>query len=68
MKKVLTVLAIAAFAVSFTACKKEYTCTCTDFGGGNAYEKKEKGKDATDACNKAENKLLGISIEDCVPK
>ena len=29
MKKVLAILAIAAFATSFTACKKDYTCTCS---------------------------------------
>lgn len=29
MKKVLAILTIAVFATSFTACKKEYTCSCT---------------------------------------
>ena len=27
MKKVLSIVAVAALAVSFTACKKDYTCT-----------------------------------------
>jgi uncharacterized lipoprotein YehR (DUF1307 family) len=27
MKKVLSIAAVAALAVSFTACKKNYTCT-----------------------------------------
>lgn len=67
MKKVLAILAIAAFAASFTSCKKEYTCECTDMYG-TVTEKTEKGKDATAACNDAETKLLGISIDTCVPK
>ena len=67
MKKVLAIVAIAAFAASFTACKKEYTCDCTDFSGVVTV-KTEKGKNAADACDKAENKLLGISLEDCVPQ
>lgn len=29
MKKVLAIIAIVAFAASFSACKKDYTCTCT---------------------------------------
>lgn len=29
MKKGLAIFAIVAFASSFVACKKDYTCTCT---------------------------------------
>lgn len=59
MKKVLTVLAIAAFAVSFTACKKDYTCTCTHDLLGTAtptkYEyTKVKKDDAETACTDTE--------------
>lgn len=36
MKKI-TLLAIAALAISFASCKKDYTCTCTTSytGGGS---------------------------------
>ena len=59
MKKVLTILAIAAIAVSFTACKKDYTCTCTHdlFGTATStkyeYEKVKKD-DAETACSDTE--------------
>lgn len=33
MKKVLSILAVAAFVVSFTACKKDYTCECVTKDG-----------------------------------
>ncbi len=29
MKKVFAICALALFAVSFSSCKKDYTCTCT---------------------------------------
>lgn len=32
MKKVLTLVAVVALAASFTACKKDHTCTCTESG------------------------------------
>lgn len=35
MKKI-TLLAIAALAISFASCKKDYTCTCTAVGSTNA--------------------------------
>jgi PBP1b-binding outer membrane lipoprotein LpoB len=28
MKKIASIAAIALFAVAFTSCKKEYTCSC----------------------------------------
>jgi hypothetical protein len=28
MKKIASIVAIAAFAVGFTSCKKDHTCTC----------------------------------------
>lgn len=36
MKKI-TILAVAALAISFASCKKDYTCTCTHAvtGGGS---------------------------------
>jgi hypothetical protein len=33
MKKI-TILAIAALAISFASCKKDWTCTCKDSTGG----------------------------------
>ena len=59
MKKVLTILAIAAFATSFTACKKDYTCTCTHdlLGASTAttYEYEKAKKDvAEQACSDTE--------------
>lgn len=35
MKKI-TLLAIAAVAISFASCKKDYTCTCTSTGSTTA--------------------------------
>ena len=67
MKKVLGIVAIASFAFSFASCKKEYDCTCTGLSL-TSYDKVAKGKNATDACTDAEDKLLGVPIEDCVPK
>ena len=64
MKKVIFMgLALAAFAM--TSCKKEFQCECTD--GGQVYEKTGKGKDAADACQDAEQKVLGVPTETCVP-
>lgn len=34
MKKVLSFVAVVALAASFTACKKDYTCTCTATAAG----------------------------------
>ena len=67
MKKVLAIVAIVAFAASFSACKKEYSCDCTDLSG-TVTVKTEKAKSAQEACDKAETKLLGISVETCVPQ
>jgi len=56
MKKALSILAVVAIATSFTACKKEYTCTCT---GDDTYTPVDLGKqkkaDATDACQLIED-------------
>ena len=68
MKKVLGIALIALFAISFNSCKKKFDCTCTSDGGFTYTDKTGKGKTAADACNDAEDKLLGISLEDCSPK
>lgn len=65
MKKVLSIVAIAAFAATFTACKKDYTCECSgdwDQDGTISADEKQtyqledvKKKDAKDACNSVGN-------------
>lgn len=53
MKK-LTILAVAALAISFASCKKDYTCECTSSGGGATATAsttiKDTKKKAEDAC------------------
>lgn len=58
MKK-LTILAIAALAISFASCKKDRTCTCTVTSSSSTTAsnyvitiKKAKKKDAADFCQK----------------
>lgn len=34
MKKLFPVAIIAVFAMMFTSCKKDYTCSCTETDGG----------------------------------
>ena len=34
MSKKIAILSIALMALSFTSCKKDWTCTCTDATGG----------------------------------
>jgi hypothetical protein len=61
MKKI-TLLAIAALAISFASCKKDYTCTCTTSytGGGSStsttIHKGLKKKQAQAACANTESK------------
>jgi|LakMenEpi03Aug12_release.lakeMendotaPanAssembly.Ray.scaffolds.fasta_scaffold4238223_1 hypothetical protein len=53
MKKIVLSLAVVAFAaVSFTSCKKDYTCSCSDpTGDTQKIEIKDAKKaDAEDAC------------------
>lgn len=52
MKKI-TVLAIAALAISFASCKKEYKCECTwndDGTTAGSYTIKDTKKKAETAC------------------
>lgn len=61
MKKLLLVAAVAAFTVSMTSCKKDYTCTCKSTvtpSGGTATVtetkveyKKVKEDDAKTSCD-----------------
>ena len=34
MKKIMPISALVLFALAFTSCKKDYTCTCTQTNGG----------------------------------
>ena len=67
MKKIIFTLAVVAFAaVSFTSCKKDYTCTCTVAGATttNKYEKvsKDDAQKSCDASN-ASAAILGGSCK-----
>lgn len=66
MKKVIMIAALIAGTAAMTSCKKEFKCDCTN--GGQVYEKTGKGKDAGNACNDAQDKVLGIPVETCVPQ
>lgn len=61
MKKLVLFMAIA-FTVSLTACKKDYTCTCTFGSGGSsdAEYKSVKKKDAEEACSETETELKKV--------
>jgi capsular polysaccharide biosynthesis protein len=67
MKKIILSLAVVAIAaVSFTSCKKDYTCTCTILGQASSttYEKTTKD-DAQSKCDAANTgaALLGGSCK-----
>jgi hypothetical protein len=60
MKKVLSLVAVVALAASFTACKKDWTCSCTytytvgdtEYTYDYSYDYlKTKKKDAQEACD-----------------
>ena len=58
MKKLFPVVAVAAFAMLFASCKKDYTCTCTITVSGSSstvtlpFTKTTKS-DAQSNCDKA---------------
>lgn len=56
MKKIAPIAAIALFAVAFTSCKKDYTCTCTASGQNDIKIpiNKAKKKDAQKTCDAAQ--------------
>ena len=54
MKKVLSLVAVVAFAASFTACKKDHTCSCTGTDGASDFSVtyvKSKKSDAQGWCD-----------------
>lgn len=65
MKKVLTVSIISACIamLSFSSCKKDYTCECTFTAPTPAITlsfDKSSHKDATDACSSAETTYKSV--------
>ena len=71
MKKLFPVVAIAAFAMMFTPCKKGYTCTCTVTVAGTSTTvtiplTKTTKKDAQSNCDKAKQTYTTVgSSADC---
>lgn len=65
MKKSTLILGAAIVALSFTSCKKEYTCECTVngtvFGSTTITETKSN---AETACNAGDSEIMGI-VTDC---
>lgn len=57
MKKIITCVTVAAIAMTFASCKKDYSCTCTTSTTGmpSTTSKvslgKQTKKDAESACN-----------------
>ena len=64
MKKVILGLAVGAFALSFSSCKKDYTCSCawSDGSGSLTYTiPKSTKSDAEAVCNDYEYTIGTIS-------
>ncbi|GAB4251369.1 MAG: hypothetical protein Kow0079_05280 [Vicingaceae bacterium] len=64
MKKLLVLAIVLGGAMSFTACKKDYTCECTyDDGNGTtataSYTYKDTKKKAQEACDANEVSVNG---------
>ena len=69
MKKLSLFVVAALFAVGFTACKKEYTCTCTTTEAGNNTTTstiidlgKQSKKDAETACDARVTSVSGYTM------
>lgn len=70
MKKI-TLLGVAAVALSFAACKKDRVCTCTDSGGGSETRTYTKSTKATAQANCLHTKYTVGSVtveENCTLK
>ncbi len=73
MKKIHLLAGLALIAgMSFTSCKKDYTCTCTTTVGGISSTKthelnNQNLNDATEACDRFENDAnsTGIGTTNC---
>jgi len=65
MKKSVLFVAVAALALSFSSCKKDYTCDCTVNGNTTSTPLENVSKsDAEDACD-ALNTLNSIGGGSC---
>lgn len=67
MKKVTSIALIALFAIGFTSCKKEWTCSCSTTVNGTTTTVEGKTgklskKDAEAGCNK-ESSAGGITVK-----
>lgn len=54
MKKIASIAVLALFALGFTSCKKDFTCTCKDSAGKETAKytfPKVKKKDAKTGCD-----------------
>lgn len=67
MKKIATIATLALFAVAFTSCKKDYTCTCKVTVNGQVVTEvtndlgKQTKKDAEAACEDYKASTTGPS-------
>lgn len=68
MKKLLILGVVLGGMAAMTSCKKTFTCECEGLTSFETYEKEGKGKTASEACTDAQEKVLGLPIEVCVPK
>ena len=68
MKKIATIATLALFAVAFTSCKKDYTCTCKVTVNGQVVTEvtndlgKQTKKDAEAACSAKVANVGGASM------
>ena len=55
MKKIAPIVAVVVLAATFTSCKKNYSCDCTDAQGNVTKNDlgKQKKTDAKEACDAA---------------
>ena len=62
MKKI-TIIAVAALAISFASCKKARTCTCTEPNGNKSVTSMDKvsSNDANASCPKTSESKAGTT-------
>jgi len=67
MKKVILFASVAALALSFASCKKDYTCTCTATAGGISSSASTTlnatKKDAKDACESGSSTQGSVTVK-----
>ncbi len=67
MKKVIAFAAFGVAVLSFSSCKKEYTCTCTGTGLPDQVINipKAKKSDAESTCNSAKSQWAVAGYTNC---